>query len=342
MGDVHDEALELFEGCGAEFAGGLANHGPMAADALLAMGRPEAVVGWSERYRTRLDDAESPTWPIVAAEWREALGDPARMADWVAFFEREMADETWPNVLRTWVPRLAPGFLASGTHGMLRTAHAVRALDAYDSPGRRAELSRGLALWAARYASLPVLPYAGQALELVEAVGRVPIVPKSERQSRGFLTDTVLQLADRPEFAPTIGLLSLEGPIGPQLSRFTRVFAQMYLENARTPIPFIHSVTAPSAIRMLEPHIGEGGARDLLRYAWQAAAGFLAVYSNPGDPASAAEPAALADLPDRAIASGDEHAIKFTEACLREYAISGDEVFVLAATDVGERLRAGR
>jgi len=340
MSGVHDEALELFEGCGAEFAGGLANHGPMAADALVAMGRPAAVVPWAERYRTRLDDEESPRWPIVASEWREALGDPARMADWVAFFEREIAAEAWPNVLRMWVPRLAPGFLASGTHGMLRTAHAVRALEADDSALRRGELARGLALWAARYASLPAVPYSGPAFEVVEAVERVPIVPKAERQARGFLTDTVLQLADRPEFGPAIGLLSLEGPIGPQISRFTRVFAQVYLENARTPIPFVHSVTAPSAIRMLEPHIGEAASRDLLRYAWQAAAGFLAVYSNPDASAVVPEPALLGDLPDRAIASGDEHAIKFTEACLREYAISGDEVFVLAATDVGDRLRA--
>lgn len=340
--DVQDEALELFEGCGAEFAGGLANHGPMAADALVAMGRPEAVVGWAERYRTRLEDAESSHWPIVAAEWREALGEPARMADWVAFFEREIASGTWQDALRTWVPRLAPGFLASGTHGMLRTAHAVRALEFDDSALRRAELARGLALWAARYATLPALPYSGPTFELPEAVAHVPIVPREEREARGFLTQTVQQLADRPEFGPTIGLLSLEGPIGRQISRFTRVFAQVYLENARTPIPFVHSVTAPSAIRMLEPHIGEEASRELLRYAWQAAAGFLAVYSNPRGPVAAPAPAAIADLPDRAIASGDEHAIKFTEACLREYAISGDEVFVVAATDVGSRLRAGR
>lgn len=342
MGNTHDEALELFAGCGAEFGGGLANHGPMATDALVAMGRPKAVVGWAERYRARLDEAGTADNPIDSTEWREALGDPKRMADWVAFFEREIGDVTWQEALRRWVPRLAPGFLASGTHGMLRTAHAVRALDAEDSAARRDELARGLALWAARYASLPALPYGGPQFELPEALARVPIVPKAERQARGFLTDTVLQLGERPEFGSTIGLLALDGPTGPQISRFTATFARVYLENARTPIPFIRSVTAPSAIRMLEPHIGEAASRELLRYAWQAAAGFLAVYSAPVSDAVAPAPAAIADLPDRAIASGDEHAIKFTEACLREYAISGDGVFLVAATDVGERLRARR
>ena len=41
-----DEALELLEGTGPEYSGGLANHGPMAAEALIALSRPEAVVPW--------------------------------------------------------------------------------------------------------------------------------------------------------------------------------------------------------------------------------------------------------------------------------------------------------
>ena len=32
-----DEALEMLEGTGPEFTGGLSNHGPMAAEALVAL-----------------------------------------------------------------------------------------------------------------------------------------------------------------------------------------------------------------------------------------------------------------------------------------------------------------
>jgi hypothetical protein len=46
------------------------------------------------------------------------------------------------------------------------------------------------------------------------------------------------------------------------------------------------------------------------------------------------------DLIDQAVAARDEHAIKFTEACLREHHMTGDAVFLEAAADVVTRLRA--
>jgi hypothetical protein len=44
------------------------------------------------------------------------------------------------------------------------------------------------------------------------------------------------------------------------------------------------------------------------------------------------------DLVGRAVAAGDEHAIKFTEVCLREHAISPAPVFLAAAADACRRL----
>ena len=41
----------------------------------------------------------------------------------------------------------------------------------------------------------------------------------------------------------------------------------------------------------------------------------------------------------RAVASGDEHAIKFREACLREHRISGDPAFIAAVRDAVNRMR---
>ena len=39
------------------------------------------------------------------------------------------------------------------------------------------------------------------------------------------------------------------------------------------------------------------------------------------------------DLIDSAVATGDEHAIKFTEACLREHALNPKPVYLAAARD---------
>lgn len=133
-GDVIDEALERFGTTGPEFGGGLSNHGPMAADALIALGRPDAVVGWSEWYAQRLTEHPQPRNPIVAADWREALGDIKRAGDWIAFFDTELRERSWTDVLDTWVAGLAPGIMAGATHGILRTAHAVRSIDAAKAP----------------------------------------------------------------------------------------------------------------------------------------------------------------------------------------------------------------
>jgi hypothetical protein len=41
---------------------------------------------------------------------------------------------------------------------------------------------------------------------------------------------------------------------------------------------------------------------------------------------------------DRAVAAGGAHTIKFTEACLREYALNPAPVYLLAAYDAAERV----
>jgi hypothetical protein len=84
MVDIIDEALDILHHTGPEYSGG-SNHGPMAAEALLAMGRPEAVLPWVERYKRRLTDHPTPAMPITRAQWHEALGDVKRLADWIAF-----------------------------------------------------------------------------------------------------------------------------------------------------------------------------------------------------------------------------------------------------------------
>ena len=208
-------------------------------------------------------------------------------------------------------------------------------------PPRVAELGRGLAYWAARYYALPHTP-ATRSLPLPEALAAVPILPLEDRKPARFITQAVAQLAGREDFAPTANILDISGDVSALLSEFTATFARIYLENAASaPIAFIHSVTAPSAIRMLAPYIPPETTRDLVRYGWQAGAAFIAVYSQPDQPvAPDASEVTEDELADRAVASGDEHAIKFTEACLREHRIRPNAIYLAAAADVSARLRA--
>ena len=66
----------------------------------------------------------------------------------MGYFGRAIDDDGWPDVVRTWVPRLMPGLVSALFHGVIRTSHAVRALAATDTRARRAELARALGNWA--------------------------------------------------------------------------------------------------------------------------------------------------------------------------------------------------
>ena len=340
---VIDEALSMFSTTGPEFGSGLSNHGPMAAEALVALGREDAVIPWSEWYARRLQDHPQARNLIEASHWREALGNIGRVGDWEEFFGREVQERSLNDLLETWVQRLSPGIMAGATHGIIRTAHAVRSLDRGENQQRLRELAEGLAYWAARYQELPTSRTAPHTPlpTIAEALEEVPLIDRSSR-TRGLIFDAV-RAVDADSFAPAIYYVSVDVDRERFLSDLTRVFVRQYLANAATAfIPFIHCVTAPSALRMLAPHLTAETSRDAMRYAWQACA---AIYSAYGASASTATdgPAPFhvvdaEDLIDRAVATRDEHAIKFTEACLREYGISGDQAFVAAATDAVARL----
>ena len=118
-------------------------------------GHAGSVHRWLDGYMRRLEDFPRGTAPI-GGDWREALGDPRRVADWTAYFRREVTRQPWRRVLGTWWPRLLPGVAAAATHGVIRVGHAVRALLADgDDAVHVTELAHGLAYWAARWQPVP-------------------------------------------------------------------------------------------------------------------------------------------------------------------------------------------
>jgi len=51
----------------------------MAAEAMFAMQRPNAVISWVRSYKSRLQDRPKPGNAISPEEWRQALGDVSRV-----------------------------------------------------------------------------------------------------------------------------------------------------------------------------------------------------------------------------------------------------------------------
>jgi hypothetical protein len=337
---VLDGVLERFAKTGPEFEGGLSNHGPMASEALVALGRPDAVEPWAEAYARRLEEHPQERARIEPREWRAALGDARRAGDWTAFFGRELAQAPWPALLDTWVARLAPGIMAAATHGVIRTAHAVRALDGDETPQRLHELAEGLGYWAALYQELPRRKAPQRDLRIGEALSQVQRIDDAQRTR--FLIFDQVRVLDEESFG---GAIELVTPGDPDrfISEITAVFARQLIANSRgSTIAFVHTVTAPAAVRILAPHLSPRTTKAALRYTWQACAAMYAAYGRVDagavrmeyDP----EPFDRDDLVDRAIATQDEHAIKFTEACLREHKLTGDAIFPIAAANVVERM----
>jgi hypothetical protein len=331
--EILDESLARLARTGPEYRGGLSNHGPMAAEALLRLGRAGEVEHWVDGYIGQLDDAPRPSGRITDDAWREALGDRKQVADWIAYFGSQLAGERWQDVLARWWPRLVPGLAAAATHGIIRTSHAARAMNTSPSPERARELAQALGYWAATYFELPGAPRPSGQLAPAEAVRRLP--RQATPPGEGLISAQLRKRLDGDtELAPAVDALRTPQDIQADLLDLSAEFARQFVVYGRTaPFGMLHAVTAPVAARSALPLLSSGDAPGTYDRLWQAAAALVSVYSSgaPAEAVPSSEPPGRDDLADRAVASGDAHAIKLTEACLRLHAERQDPVLLHAA-----------
>ena len=337
-----DDALTVFAGAAPNYGPlGLANHGPMATEALAHLGRHDAIPAWVAAYRTRLDEAPPPARPLTEQDWPAALGQESRFPEWLALFEREIADRPAAAVVGEWAPRLLPGSVGAATHGLIRTGHALRSLGVADTPPRRLELANGLAFWASSYEELPGPPLLIGHEGVADALADLPYLPDDAPRPM-LISDRVAAVAEiADEFEQAVASLGWTGEAVGLLDELASGGSRAYLRNADGGGAFglLHAVTSPLACELVLPWLAQEDRDAALGYVWQAAAALHVAYDidriapDPSDALPAAE-----TLVDRAVASGDEHAIKLTEAALRSFGRSGDAVLLLAAADACERL----
>ncbi len=174
----------------------------------------------------------------------------------------------------------------------------------------------------------------GKPLSPREAIALVPFSPGDARTTRGGFTTGLRSLHDFPGFAPVICMVDVGGAHA--LSELTETFTRVYLANAHDPytvIAFIHGVTACVSLRSLAPYLDAKTTHAALRYAWQTGAALYSVYGSAKPDWSDVTPPqeTTEELISLAVKTGDDHAIKFTEACLREYAVNPNPVYLAAA-----------
>ena len=352
-----DEAYERLHATGPEFDGWLSNHGPMAAEAMVRHGQAGQVHRWLDGYMARLEEFPRGTGPI-GADWQDALGDPRRIADWTAYFRREVTAQPWRQVLGTWWPRLLPGVAAAATHGVIRVGHAVRALtqDGADAE-HLAELAHGLAYWAARWQPVPgtaaaeppritahtpgpetasaAAPAAGPAI--TDALAAVPRIA----DQTGGIRDRLGRLTELPGWPAALAAPQIPasaGELGSWLAGLVDAATTRYLWYGHgNGVMLVHSATAPNAILRTLPALDRQLWAPSATAAWAAAAALTSIYA-PATPAprttlpdSPGGPQAAEETFARAVEHGDEHVIKFADTAADVFARTGNPAALAAA-----------
>ncbi|QEU93758.1 questin oxidase family protein [Streptomyces kanamyceticus] len=330
-----DEALQRLHSSGPERLGRLTNHAPMAVEALAARGRAGAVHRWLDLYAPKLEEFPARVEPVTDADWRAALGDPRRAADWIDYFVRRVADASdqarpWREVLAEWWPRLLPGMYGGSTHPVIRVGHAVRTLEAGDvTEPRLAELAHGLGYWAARHRTVTGVALLPGAVAAADALDAVP--PIADRAEGGFPARL-----GRVEALP-VWAVSVDEPEEARraLTELVRAATHRYATHGHGEATMlVHAATAPNAVLRALPALPRVLWVPSLRAAWTASAAVTAMYAPdaavayvaPGAPGA---PGALRaeEVFERALAHGDEHVIKLTDTALDV----GDEKALAAA-----------
>jgi hypothetical protein len=334
--EILDEAYDRLHRTGPEWGGNLANHGPMAAEAMARRGRADLIPGWIDAYVARLDEMPAPGDPVTDDNWREALGD--RVADWTVYLTRQVSEHPWREVLATWWPRLLPGIAAGATHGVIRTGHAVRTLLAGDeSPAARVELAHGLAYWAARSRGVPGVADPAGTLAPGPALDAVPHLAEQEGPIRLRIT----RLGGLPGWTPSVtALRPADGPdeVPERLAEVITAATLRYLRCGHgSPVLLVHTATAPNAVLHTLPALPQLLWLPSLTAAWAASAAITAMYapasaqpdSELPPPPRAGDP--VAEVIDRATAHGDEHVIKFTDTAAWVYQQTANPAALTAA-----------
>jgi hypothetical protein len=304
--DAMGSVLERLQGAGYEFAPSHVNHAPMAAEAMAWLGYTDEVPNWLEQNieRRRYYDPPEETGELSErdpADWVPALGDFRRVADWSTMFRRQLDTEPWTDVLTWWWPRLLPGMSGALMHGVIRTAHAARALASVsgDTALQRGELAQALGYWAARYSGGP---------------------SQDQRQA-----PCGTQMPSPDPGAESEGALRA-------LDDLVAGSAGAYASVARSsPVPLIHAITGPAAVRLLCDHLPP----DQYRVSYEAAARCSSSIRSQFEHGGRIEHPAIAapgDVVAAAIDLGDEHAIKLAEVAVRYHKRSPDERYLTAST----------
>src|SRR5262244_2697894 len=260
------------------------DHATMGPEALVGLGMGAKVERWISRHRVRPYKAPT-TSNFDPLHWKAALGRRDAHGDWLTYFETELEKKAFRDVLTLWVPRFAHDVGAFLFHGLIRTAHAVRALEHKDTPVRRGEVARGLALWA---------------------IG-IRTAPSENAKDPAREVDVVTEIL-----------------------RFATVGSAVLITDPN--VPNVHLVTGPMAYILISHHLNQAAHGTALASFARTHARAVRSFESLR-PKTLSEPIPSLDKSqlDALSAQTDAHPCKLTEASLRAFERTEDDIFLRAA-----------
>lgn len=294
--DALDAALRLLAGRADTWADGRSDHGPMAADALVQLGCGWEAVAFACRYAERLAPP-----PPETVELRTRL-------------RGRLDRDGWRAALGDALPLLLPGVLAGAFHGVIRVAHAVRMVEARDTPVRRDELAAALASFVQGRCPLGDPPNVDGDRDPRVILDTLPAAPPT---GHSLIAARAAAAAAVPGFATAIDRPELPTEPVAALHVLAEIGRDLFLAQPHAPIVYVHAITGPQAVAALVPLLDRTAAQEAVAWTWQALCAVHAAHRQP--PADPDDEAAdgWEGLIAAAVRTGDEHAIKGALACVR-------------------------
>lgn len=291
----------------------------MAAEALEAMGASGSIAAFVARYERILEPYVAE--PPPGDQWRDGIGVAGShrwltsvFSDWI---ERAGVDA----VAREVVPALAPGLAGGAFHGLIRVGHALRGHRRSPSGPREVEVAHALAYWASAYQELPGTPGAAavSGRGAAEVLAATPLIDEGDRKA-GLIARRFGPLLDWPAFHAVVESFDPRADSPDATVRNVAAFgASRYVRacSGRDRFTYLHVTTASAALLTALDWLTDAQATEAAGFLVRGAAAIHATHGHTQDPDTALPtPLAQGDLVQRAVASLDDHVIKFVEACL--------------------------
>jgi hypothetical protein len=325
-----ERLLAEARGFSGEFPVMLANHLPMVLVAMQRLGgSAERLAEFFAVYRdaNHLVSPPSPAAPIERMNWRAALGDRKREADYRSFMRIEVTRLGSRAAIATYLPTLLPGTAASATHGLMRLAYGVLRDDAE-------EIAAALGYWAATYIELGrttgAAPVTDDPVDVLVRMRAVEAYRHIEPEL-DLLWHFMREMAKQPEFRPVVDWLD----IGPDTFRRATA-ASLALYAGTMDFCALHALTGCHWLRMIRP---VNPAPDLaLRHFWQAIAALYPKIGFPDLPSDEllaewrrAPAPEWPEIAAAAVRSNDEHDLSLVFSAREEWRVYGDRLYQVVA-----------